>query len=119
MAGEDDRPTLPCDFFSRRVEVVDAQVAGAPRELLGLRRSDSPLTAAWRAEREVLAHRELDGLEPPAEDFLQEVPRHGGFRARELPERHLSVPMRGLFGLLPCHRPPSLGRARLYSMYSI
>src|SRR5713101_594386 len=102
-ARKDDLATRPFDLLARRIEVVDAHVARAPRKFLRLRRSDSTLTAAGRPEREVLAHRELHGLEPPAEDFLQEVPGRGGFRTRELRERHRSVPIRFLCSPLPCH----------------
>src|SRR5207249_11025856 len=76
-ARQDDLATRPFDLLSRRIEVVDAHVARAPRNFLRLSRSNSALAAAGRPEREVLSHREFHGLETPAEDLLQEAPSRG------------------------------------------
>src|SRR2546422_949586 len=68
--GEDDLAARALDPRHRRVEVLDPHVVHAPRDLL---RSGPP--APWRLEREILAHRELHGLEGPSERPLQETPR--------------------------------------------
>src|SRR5436309_1781777 len=109
-ARQDDLATRPFDLLSRRIEVVDAHVARAPRNFLRLSRSNSALAAAGRPEREVLTHREFHGLETPAEDLLQEAPSRGGIGARKLGEGHRSVPVRST--RLPCHRLRSRGRAK-------
>src|SRR5438128_380411 len=90
-ARQDDLPTRPLDLRSRRIEVVDAHVARAPRDLFRLRRSDSALPTAGRPERKVVAHRELHGLEAPAEDPLEETSGRGRIGARKLGEGHRSV----------------------------
>src|SRR5439155_23813699 len=110
-ARQDDLPTRPLDLLSRRIEVVDAHVARAPRGFLRLRRSDSALPAAGRPEREVVAYRELHGLKAPAEDLLQEIPGRGRIGAGKLGESHRSVLTEFRSGSLPCHRPLSLAQS--------
>src|SRR6266480_3891973 len=101
---QDDLSASPHDLPRGSVEVVHADVVHAARDLLRLHRPDAPAPAAGRLEREVLAERELQRLETPREDFLQEPPGRGRIRARELGEGHRPVirPSRRRFPFRHC-----------------